>query len=141
MLCLAWTPANSCLGLDSSAPVPGSDSPQSLFWKMDMTDLIRHVGTLLQCIFCWLLGRGKKIEGQHLARHSQRVCGHGEYTHGAQVEETSHAPFGSRWEAWHSPAGPPTTEPLVPERSMYDAYSPPGVTSRASRSPLWLTHA
>lgn len=61
-LCLDWTPANSCLGLDSSVPVPGSDSPQSLLWMVDMMDLIRHVGTLLQCIFCWLLGRGKKTE-------------------------------------------------------------------------------
>lgn len=64
--------ADSCLGLDSSAPVPGSDSPQSLLWKVDMMDLIRHVGTLLQCIFCWLLGRGKKTKGQHLARPSPR---------------------------------------------------------------------
>lgn len=60
-------------------------------------NLIRHVGTcLLQCIFCWLLGRGRKTEGQHLARPSQRVRGHGEYTHGApQVEETSHPASGA----------------------------------------------
>lgn len=51
---------------------------------------------LLQCLFCWLLGRGRKTEGQHLARPSQRVHGHGEYTHGEythgapQVEETSY---------------------------------------------------
>lgn len=38
-LCLDWTPANSCLGLDSSVPVPGSDSPQSLLWMVDMMDL------------------------------------------------------------------------------------------------------
>lgn len=53
-------------------------------------DLDTWAPCLLQCIFCWLLGRGRKTEGQHLARPSQRVRGHGVYTHGAQVEESSH---------------------------------------------------
>lgn len=54
-------------------------------------DLIRHVGTLsVTTYLLLLLGRGEKTEGQHLARSSQRVRGHGVHTHGApQIEETS----------------------------------------------------
>lgn len=61
-------------------------------------DLIRHVGTLSVTMYLLLLlGRGEKTEGQHLARPSQRVRGHGVHTHGApQIEETSlaHPPLG-----------------------------------------------
>lgn len=56
-------------------------------------DLVRHVGTLSVTMYLLLLlGRGEKTEGQHLARPSQRVRGHGVYTRGApQTEETSPA--------------------------------------------------
>lgn len=75
-------------------------------------DLVRHVGTLSVTMYLLLLlGRGEKTEGQHLARPSQRVRGHGVHTHGApQIEEASLAhPLWGRWEAEHSPAGPLTT--------------------------------
>lgn len=45
--------------------------------------------------FVGCLAGVERQRGQHLARPSQRVCGHGVYTHGAQVEETSHAPLGA----------------------------------------------
>lgn len=81
---------HACLLLDSLAPVPVSDIPQSRPGKVDMCGLNRTQGHPV-CYNASLVGclaGVEKTEGQHLARPSQRVRGHGVHIYGApQVEE------------------------------------------------------
>lgn len=81
---------HACLLLDSLAPVPVSDIPQSRPGKVDMCGLNQTQGHPV-CYNASLVGclaGVEKTEGQHLARPSQRVRGHGVHIYGApQVEE------------------------------------------------------